>query len=247
MFQTLYILTIFFFFKSWGIGWIERKIRFFRFLLSDFYHWKTIVFSCNTCHRIFSYNWSTTMVYGTSKLFFGIMLMSNEKHVDPIKITLGWEKLPQMLPALKVISTKSGAPFTIPSSSRDDITILFFFLAVPTQKKSPSRRMRVVIGAPLSDLITFQATNIWGKLFFIRMLFILESNIVLRVLRNVFNCPQSCREAITSWRNQYKKFQSVLKNYKSIMFWGSSETLPYLEEFNWNAFLFFECLCDLIV
>ena len=218
------------------------------------------------------------MVYGTLKLFFGIMLMSNEKHVDPIKITLGWEKLPQMLPALKVISTKSGAPFTIPSSSRDDITILFFFFAVPTQKKvflegyvtipsssreditilfflfavptqkkSPSRGMRVVIGAPLSDLITFQATNIWGKLFFIRMLFILESNIVLRVLRNVFNCPQSCREAITTWRNQYKKFQSVLKNYKSIMFWGSSETLPYLEEFNWNAFLFFECLCDLIV
>ena len=29
----------------------------------------------------------------------------------------------------------------------------------------PSRKMGAEIGAPLSDLITFQAANIWGKLF----------------------------------------------------------------------------------
>ena len=39
-------------------------------------------------------------------------------------------------------------------------------VAAPKQKKRPpSRRIKVVIGAPLSDLITFEAANVWGKLF----------------------------------------------------------------------------------
>ena len=47
--------------------------------------------------------------------------------------------------------------------------------SLPQQKKRPfSRRMGVVIGGPLSDLISFQATNIWGKLFLSRRLFILD-------------------------------------------------------------------------
>ena len=34
--------------------------------------------------------------------------------------------------------------------------------------------MGVVIGAPVSDLVTIEAANIWGKLFHSRRLFILD-------------------------------------------------------------------------
>ena len=40
------------------------------------------------------------------------------------------------------------------------------------RKRRPLNRMGMVIEAPLSDLITIEAGNIWGKLFLSRRLFI---------------------------------------------------------------------------
>ena len=46
--------------------------------------------------------------------------------------------------------------------------------AAPKQKRPYSRRLRVVIGTPLSYLITIEAANIWSKLFWIRSLLSFE-------------------------------------------------------------------------
>jgi len=65
-----------------------------------------------------------------------------------------------MLAASIVIRSKSGAPFTTP--------ILLEGGRRPYHEEDG-------IGAPLSDLITIEAANIWGKLFLSRRLFILDS------------------------------------------------------------------------
>ena len=46
--------------------------------------------------------------------------------------------------------------------------------------------MGVVIGAPLSDLITIEAANIWGKLFLSQRLFILDQDIEYFLNSTVF-------------------------------------------------------------
>ena len=59
------------------------------------------------------------------------------------------KSLPQILAASIVIRSESGAP----------ITTFWYNYYWRCQ------HLRVVIGGPLSDLITIEAANIWGKLF----------------------------------------------------------------------------------
>ena len=60
-----------------------------------------------------------------------------------------------MLSASIVFKRESGAQITTQSSS-----------SVVAIHKQKNNALEDVIGAPLSDLITIGATNIWGKLFF---------------------------------------------------------------------------------
>ena len=59
-----------------------------------------------------------------------------------------------MLSASIVFKRESGAQITTQSSS-----------SVVAIHKQKNNALEDVIGAPLSDLITIGATNIWGKLF----------------------------------------------------------------------------------
>ena len=45
--------------------------------------------------------------------------------------------------------------------------------------------MGVLIGAPLSDLLTFQAVNNWGKFFLSRMLFLLDYYFIQMVILDI--------------------------------------------------------------
>ena len=78
------------------------------------------------------------------------------------------KSLPQLLAASKVIRSESGAPITTPHPRGQPIFCL------GEGVRPPSRRMGVVIGAPFSDKITFEAANIWGKLSLSRKPFRLD-------------------------------------------------------------------------
>ena len=74
-----------------------------------------------------------------------------------------------MLAAWKILDQEVVPHLPLPSSSRA--------VASPKQKKTALKEdgsCPVVISAPLSDLPTFQAANIWGKIFLHRRLCILD-------------------------------------------------------------------------
>ena len=64
-------------------------------------------YSIATEKKLFIATVPTTKLRRTQKLSFGIILLFNEKHLDPIS-------LPQMLAVRKLITSKSGAPITTP-------------------------------------------------------------------------------------------------------------------------------------
>ena len=61
-------------------------------------------------HRVFCKLYITIMVHSTSKLLFDIMLIFNEKHLDPILEAFGWEKKKKTQLSLLFSSTAVADP-----------------------------------------------------------------------------------------------------------------------------------------
>ena len=105
----------------------------------------------------------TISIYSSYKIILGLEDQQKQYNINSFRLR---KSLPQMLAALIVSRSESGAPITTPILLEGG---LFF-----KGRRPPSRRMGVVIGAPLSDLITIETSNICGKLFLSQRLFKLD-------------------------------------------------------------------------